>query len=166
MWKKYLLEDKINKLGYNYDILKDKCEKDILIFNIEEVAFEIILNKNKSYSCFLIDYLYDNQDFVKKKIKESKDNFIPFEYGFVCIFLQCETKKEIEEFIFSTCGSMLRDFLSIILCSSKVFDKAYSEVEDLLKKEKTLLDNVSYKNVFIDELALNIKERPGYYKRV
>ena len=30
MWKKYMLNDEINKLGYDYNILKEKCGKDIL----------------------------------------------------------------------------------------------------------------------------------------
>lgn len=166
MWRKYILDDEINKLGYDYNIFREKCGKDILNINVEKIAFSIMLERNMIYLDFIVDYLYENKQFVIKRINESENLFIPFEYGFMKSFLNCENKKDMKEFVTRTCGSMLRNFLSIILCSQKVFEESFNEVEDFLKDEKVILDKTSYDKIFIEELATIIREKPGYYNKI
>lgn len=166
MWRKYILDDEINKLGYDYNIFREKCGKDILNINVEKIAFSIMLERNMIYLDFIIDYLYENKEFVIRRINESENLFIPFEYVFMKSFLNCETKVDIKEFVTRTCGSMLRNFLSIVLCSQMVFEESFNEVENFLKDEKGILDKNSYDKIFIEELATIIREKPGYYKKV
>ena len=165
MWKDYIYKDEVEKIC-NYNEFKDKCEKDILKIEIQKMAFAIAFSRDEEFMKFLVDYLYENKNFVINKIKKNEGKVIPFLYGYFLSFLSCETKEDIKKFLTKTCGSMLRDFLSIIFCSYDVFETSFKEIENMLEDEKDILEDEDYKEVFVYELTSLIKEKPGYLNKI